>query len=354
MQHFQFFPSDTFVCGADAVGRRNSRLDPDPRMTTCPECKATPGWKRAWEGRTKSAAEIQTERFDTARQKTRDIPDSQYVALVKGKVRMGLSTYEALAKAATSQAKDRALAEAKPDLTAEEYNTVMESLMARVGSAPRGMDTTLLATANTIKDKFGASTRRRAEAKPDDQSSPAKPVTHHYKPGYFTTTCSERIADVRYIDSDWAKTTCPDCLSYYRPEDDPAQAPLVHYYNPSTDSSACGIGRRRPMATSDQWRRVTCPNCRRSPLAQITVEASRNRHEPAPRFEHDCDACIFLGSETVGGVWHDLYFHPDERQPSVLARESSEGGDYRSGMNFVDRDGALALAFIRAQRRGLL
>jgi hypothetical protein len=422
MQHFQPHPASTFVCGADAVGRRNSRLDPDPTATTCDKCRNTPQWRWNADGErgndaAKEAREKQIDRFAAARALTSGIPDSQYVAFVEGKVRMGLSTYEALAKAA-----------AKPDLTAEEYNMAMEALMARIATAPRGMDTTLLATANSIKDKFGASTRRRAEAtrdpkaevdalygnhgrqgvrpEPDDQSSPAEtPVVHHYTPGWFETTCGLRYKDGKVMDSRWDRVTCSDCMSHYTPESDPLapqpEGPLVHYYNETTDwRSACGIDRKSPMATSNEWRRVTCPECRRSPLAQITVAAREaekdaapahqceewqmreggpngdrycgacgrrernaadqraavpvNRHDAGPRFKHDCDVCIFLGCETVGGTWHDLYFHPDDRVPTVLARESDEPGDYRSGLDFVDCDGALALAYVRAQRRGLL
>lgn len=315
MQHFQPYAADTFACGAPAIGRRNSRLDADPNATTCARCRNTPQWRNAanaWQEKVDadnaaipvdlSAREIQTDRFGAARALTRNIPDSQYVALVGGKVRMGLSTYEALAKAA-----------AKPDMTGEEYNTVMDALMARVATAPRGMDTTLLATANSIKDKFGRHAPQREAAKADDQSSPADTeVAHHYTPNGFTTTCELAIRNVRAIHRDWADVTCSDCLSYYRPEDDPVAREL---------------------------------------------ELEPNRLLPEPRFEHDCTTCIFLGSETVGGAWHDLYFHPGgigNGHANVLARESSDPGNYRSGMSFVDRDGALALAYIRAQRRGLL
>lgn len=39
MQHFIFHPTNsTFACGADAVGRRNTRLDTDPWQTSCGRC----------------------------------------------------------------------------------------------------------------------------------------------------------------------------------------------------------------------------------------------------------------------------------------------------------------------------
>lgn len=50
-----------------------------------------------------------------------------------------------------------------------------------------------------------------------------------------------------------------------------------------------------------------------------------------PVFEHDCDRCIFL-AHFEG---KDLYFCPGE--PTVIARHSSDGGDYSSGLPFADR-----------------
>lgn len=43
-----------------------------------------------------------------------------------------------------------------------------------------------------------------------------------------------------------------------------------------------------------------------------------------PRFEHDCQNCIFLG----GYEEYDLYFCPQGGLPTIIARTSSEGGDY--------------------------
>lgn len=37
--HFLTYPtSSTYLCGADAVGRRNTRVDPDPANTSCAAC----------------------------------------------------------------------------------------------------------------------------------------------------------------------------------------------------------------------------------------------------------------------------------------------------------------------------
>lgn len=41
--HFLPHPiASEFACGADAVGRRNPRVQCDPNLTTCPNCLNTP------------------------------------------------------------------------------------------------------------------------------------------------------------------------------------------------------------------------------------------------------------------------------------------------------------------------
>ena len=57
-----------------------------------------------------------------------------------------------------------------------------------------------------------------------------------------------------------------------------------------------------------------------------------------PLFEHDCEGCIFLGSyqcKRFGPV--DLYFcgKKSGNNNTVIARYSSEGPDYGSGMIFA-------------------
>lgn len=39
--------SSTFACGADAVGRRNWRIQLDPRNTTCRRCKESDAYFEA-------------------------------------------------------------------------------------------------------------------------------------------------------------------------------------------------------------------------------------------------------------------------------------------------------------------
>ncbi len=48
-----------------------------------------------------------------------------------------------------------------------------------------------------------------------------------------------------------------------------------------------------------------------------------------PRFKHDCDICKYLGMYEE----YDLYFC--ENEPTVIARYSSNGPDYMSGLMFA-------------------
>lgn len=62
-----------------------------------------------------------------------------------------------------------------------------------------------------------------------------------------------------------------------------------------------------------------------------------------PRYEHDCTVCIYLGQHGT----YDLYFCPNE--PTIIARESSDGADYRSGIVFgLNEDHPLHEALKRA------
>lgn len=72
--------------------------------------------------------------------------------------------------------------------------------------------------------------------------------------------------------------------------------------------------------------------------------------EECPLFEHDCDGCEYLGQYEG----RDLYYCPGE--PTVISRNSSDGGDYSSGICFAEGPHAmprLAEALRRARVRGL-
>lgn len=71
------------------------------------------------------------------------------------------------------------------------------------------------------------------------------------------------------------------------------------------------------------------------------------------RFEHDCAECVYLGTVLAGGRMADLYFHANP--PTVIARRSSDGWDYISGMICsYGREAELTLARLLAEQAGLL
>ena len=81
-----------------------------------------------------------------------------------------------------------------------------------------------------------------------------------------------------------------------------------------------------------------------------------------PRFEHDCEACVFLGASLT----HDFYFcrgnvkKPVEETATVIARFGSDGPDYASGLEIAlavenkDPEYPLVRALQLARKQGLL
>lgn len=67
-----------------------------------------------------------------------------------------------------------------------------------------------------------------------------------------------------------------------------------------------------------------------------------------PKFEHDCDRCVFLGHALDA----DLYFCLSA--PTVIARYSSWESDYISGMALVGFDIRLAAALGLAHQKNLV
>lgn len=66
--------------------------------------------------------------------------------------------------------------------------------------------------------------------------------------------------------------------------------------------------------------------CYGQPESSATV--SNAYRLPDPKWEHDCDCCLFLGTFNNA----DLYFCPSDMGiPTVIARLSSEPSDYASG-----------------------
>lgn len=73
-----------------------------------------------------------------------------------------------------------------------------------------------------------------------------------------------------------------------------------------------------------------------------------------PRFKHDCNECVFLGSyrQEIGGDY-DLYYC-SKLFPTVIARFGHEGSDYISGMALAKADviPSLTEALKRAVEKG--
>ena len=57
-----------------------------------------------------------------------------------------------------------------------------------------------------------------------------------------------------------------------------------------------------------------------------------------PRFTHDCENCLFLGTYSAGNRYYDLYYHPSRGvcdkgiDSTVIARYGEEGYNYSSGL----------------------
>jgi len=86
-----------------------------------------------------------------------------------------------------------------------------------------------------------------------------------------------------------------------------------------------------------------------------------------PHYEHDCTGCRFIGNHDHDGYSYDLYYCPIALGgPTIVARWSSDGPDYTSGVCFgkydngdeeearrmiigppPDRDAPLAVAYRR-------
>ncbi len=75
-----------------------------------------------------------------------------------------------------------------------------------------------------------------------------------------------------------------------------------------------------------------------------------------PIYEHDCTSCIFLGTILNDkDLPVDLYFCPKE--PTILARFSSEGSDYTSGLrglNVGQFPHERHIAYLLARQRKLI
>jgi hypothetical protein len=73
-----------------------------------------------------------------------------------------------------------------------------------------------------------------------------------------------------------------------------------------------------------------------------------------PRWPHDCDRCVFLGSFDAGTGWGDtdLWYHPDGHD-TVIARYGRKS-HYTSGIGLVHLDPRLRECLRRAAAAGLV
>ena len=77
-----------------------------------------------------------------------------------------------------------------------------------------------------------------------------------------------------------------------------------------------------------------------------------------PTYQHDCTACLFLGTAVEEGKPYDLYIHKSSHGPSVtdtvIARFGNEPSEYSSGMDVsYGMSPLLTKARLRAQAAGV-
>ena len=75
-----------------------------------------------------------------------------------------------------------------------------------------------------------------------------------------------------------------------------------------------------------------------------------------PLYEHDCGRCEYLGRYEYDGDNFDLYYcaHEVGGEPTVIARWSSDGPDYTSGLCFIHVTKPLGEAYRRTVKKGLV
>jgi hypothetical protein len=77
----------------------------------------------------------------------------------------------------------------------------------------------------------------------------------------------------------------------------------------------------------------------------------------APRFQHDCPACTWLGSFDRIDLYFELYYCPQPTLglPTLIARYGSEGPEYlTSNLLVTPRHAVFRLAYDLAVERGLI
>jgi hypothetical protein len=87
---------------------------------------------------------------------------------------------------------------------------------------------------------------------------------------------------------------------------------------------------------------------------QINNSSFRRRSMNGPKYKHDCDKCIFLGSYSSNDMDHDLYYCSQKGFPTVISRHGDEGEKYTSGIELAKTNTlpSLAEALKRAIEKG--
>jgi hypothetical protein len=95
------------------------------------------------------------------------------------------------------------------------------------------------------------------------------------------------------------------------------------------------------------------PQGERPPVAILHDREPPEDDYGTPLYNHDCEACTYLGHKQM----HDLYYCDQgggSNMSTVIARHGDRGEDYISGLNSARDNELLALAVVRAFRKGLL
>jgi len=217
-------------------------------------------------------------------------------------------------------------------------------------------------------------------------------TTHLRRPKGLRAFCDDPEGERRaygVITRDILEVNCRDCLRVHAIEEETAGPPAVtnswemthQLVNDGRRTALCGVPTSGPGAFgwySSSPELVTCPHCititsreaeknmtterMSEKLARTTQDSeqervtSAHRHDwemvDGPKWPHDCEECIYLGTKFYVTTW-DLYHCSQSIHQTVIARRG-EGGDYVSGIDFIDWDPILALAYVRAQKAGLI
>jgi hypothetical protein len=308
-------------------------------------------------------------RFSGYLTRIKDVPNTGEIAFHGGKVHMTLRSFDALTEAAVS---NRRAAEAVEKLA---------------GTDGRPSDRVTGYHCTTHKLRIGTKMALQLHMNASSGICVVNPLRESASPEvmHFRNIDSDYTACGTYpgtrafpldggkhdATDNWLRVSCNDCLAAGgKSKVDWSTKPIAEVQAAAEKQRAIkltGEFTEPPLVTSpykpvpqhhcEEWMMAEsngpgryCGGCGK----QEEAPEPRAKHE-GPHWTHDCDSCDYLGSETdAQGRWNDLYYCPPNawsRRPNLIARHG-EMGDYTSGMEWVGRDGMLALAFVLALRAG--